>query len=132
MAGSASWPAWIARVEKPGAGWSAAMRRSLLNQCGPGNLPMRQSRSLADDGVRTRSAAAPLRPVLDQVDPGDDVDHGHAVECQHARVAGQEQAIRLVELHPTSSWGSGRAMTSPTRTVAGSRSSCSKRASVTS
>ena len=38
-------------------------------------------------------------PVLDQIDAGDDVDDRHAVERQHAGVAGHEQTIRLVELH---------------------------------
>ena len=37
-------------------------------------------------------------PVLNQVDPGDDVDDRPVGRRQHARVAGQEQAIRLVEM----------------------------------
>ena len=41
-----------------------------------------------------------LVPVMDQVDAGDDVDDRSLRHGQHAGVAGQEQAIRLVEVDP--------------------------------
>ena len=52
-----------------------------------------------DRAEQYRSAAAPLGPVLDQVDPRDDVDDRVAVDRENSRITGQQQSIRLVELN---------------------------------
>ena len=57
----------------------------------------------------------------DQVDARDDVHDRVAVGASTPELPARSRRYASSRCTPTSSWGSGRAMTSPTRTVAGSR-----------
>ncbi len=99
--GRRSWPAWMARVAKPCC-------VVIVMAC-----------SLLRHAAADRRLAGRCVPVLDQVDPRDDVDHLAVADVASTPVLpASSRRYASSRWTSTSSCGSGRAMTSPTVTLA--------------
>ena len=135
--GRRGWPGWRSRGGRDGSahGRTLARTRSAgARSSEPVSRDRRTTRTRADRSRRREGLARrDSVPVLDQVDPGDDVDDASPSDRQDARVAGQEQAVGLVEVdrdvHLRQRPGHDVA---DADACAGRRSSCRSRASVTS